>query len=379
MSTKKTIIYVWKSPYPWDIRVEKVCKSLNKEYNVIILARWGGEKNKEEIIDNITIRRVGFQKSSKVSTPLSINPLWKKEITKAVRDFKADLLIVREIMLGTISGKVARKLGIPVIMDMAENYPAVMKGWEHYNNSALKRLLNQKVKLPENTERVSTKLMDGIFFVCEENKNRIISEINYKGKAEVIYNTPPLNFFDFKRFEIDRPYKNIAYHGYINTERNLNTIVEIIENQSEFNFEIWGDGPVLNEIKSKAKTNKVKFHGSYKHSILKDIIITADFGILPFKVDNHINNTISNKLFDYMACGLPVLTSEAKPMIRLINNHNIGSYFNFDNSEEFLNEISKFNNEDFKEMGRNGIKFHQKKYNWEKDEEKLLSFVKGFI
>ena len=73
---RKKIIYVWKSPYPWDVRVEKICKSLSKEYEVLILARWGNEAKKAEQIDGVTIRRVGFREKSFKSVPLSFNPFW---------------------------------------------------------------------------------------------------------------------------------------------------------------------------------------------------------------------------------------------------------------------------------------------------------------
>ena len=217
---KKKVLYIWKSPYPWDVRVEKICKSLSKKYDVMILARWGGENKRTEYIDGIKVRRVGFKKNSKLSTPVSFNPYWKYEIERAINDYLPNLIIVREIMLGTVSGKLAKKYNIPIAMDMAENYPAIIKEWDNYKNSLLKRFLFQSLEISKRTEKNSLKYMNNVFVVCEENKDRLYEEYSYDdNKTVVIRNTPALNSYETER-DFSLPIK-LGYHGYINTERNL--------------------------------------------------------------------------------------------------------------------------------------------------------------
>jgi hypothetical protein len=124
---KKKVLYIWKGPYPWDVRTAKFCESLNNnDYDVHLLARWKDDKYEKEKINNIIVHRVGYKKNHKLSIPIPYNPIWKTAIQKKIKEILPDLIIVREIMLAEVSGKLAKKNNIPIIMDMAENYPAAM-------------------------------------------------------------------------------------------------------------------------------------------------------------------------------------------------------------------------------------------------------------
>jgi len=50
----------------------------------------------------------------------------------------------------------------------------------------------------------------------------------------------------------------------------------------------------------------------------------ASIGILPFLDTEHINITLANKLFDYMAAALPVVASDARPMRRVLTETGAG-------------------------------------------------------
>jgi glycosyltransferase involved in cell wall biosynthesis len=282
-------------------------------------------------------------------------------------------------MLGTVAGKVAKKSKIPVIMDMAENYPAVMKGWDKYSNSILKRFIFHRLDIPQKTEDISVKLMDGIYFVAEENRNRILDSYNHL-KSEVIYNTPKLSDYNFKRFKVEKEFKQISYHGFLNNERNFEIFLDAY-NSSKLNLdlELWGDGPSYEKLKANNKSNQVKLYGKYNHPELKEIIKSCDIGILPYKIDNHINNTISNKFFDYMANGIPIICSPAIPMKNIIDKHKLGLYFNLKTKIDVSNMINELSQINLKELGENGYNTFKNIYNWEEDEKKLLKFVKIFI
>lgn len=282
--------------------------------------------------------------------------------------------------LADISGKLAKKFNIPIIMDMAENYPAAMKLWKKYSNTFLKRLIYHKLDLPTWLERKSLKYMKGLIVVCDENGERVKDKYNYKNKIVTIYNTPSKDFFDFKRFEVDKTYTTIGYHGYINSDRNLEKCLLVGAKFKNFKFEIWGSGVLLEILKQKFADNKnIEFKGVYKIEQLKSIIKNTDIGLLPYSLNEHINNTISNKFFDYMACGIPVLTSKAKPMTKLIDENKIGYYCDFDSETEIFNVFSKLNEIEWKKLGENGFNTFQNEFNWENDKKKLKEFVEEYI
>lgn len=382
MKNKKKIFYIWKSAYPWDVRIEKICKTLfNQGYEPYVICKWEGENSEIEKIDGINIIRVGFNQNSKKYIPLPFNPYWKVEIEKLIIKYKPDLIFNREIILADISGKLAKKYNIPIIMDMAENYPAVIKNWKKYTNNIVKRLIFKKSNLVYKLEEKTTSLMDGIIVVCQENKQRLIDKYNLDSdKIEIIYNTPSKRFFNFKRFEDKREYKTIAYHGYINNERNLEEFLDVAKEFKDYDFHLWGKVTSDSQIELVFKNHdNIKFFGEYNLANLKEIIKQTDIGILPYVNDEHINNTISNKFFDYMANGIPVLCSNAKPMVELIDEISCGSYYNLSSEENIRDALTKLKNNNLDEMGKNGYDAFTNKYNWEEDEKKLIGFLESFI
>lgn len=381
MSNKKKIFYIWKSAYPWDVRIEKICSALVEfGFETYIICLWDGEEKQEETINGINILRVGFNQNKRNYLPIPYNPNWKKSIEQYIKSIKPDLIINREIILADISGKLAKKYEIPIIMDMAENYPAAMKLWKKYSDSLVKKLIYHQIDMPKWLEKKSLELMDGVIVVCDENGERIRNEYNYENYIETIYNTPSLNFFNFRRFDQERDYITISYHGYINTERNLDKVLSVGSKFNKLKFDIWGDGVLLEELKSKfAKFDNITFYGAYKLENLNNIIQSTDIGILPYSLNDHIHNTLSNKMFDYMACGIPVLTSQAKSMVNFIDKYDIGYYFDFEDEKNIEETFSKLSSLDWAAKAKNGLKAFQSEFNWENDKTKLREFLERFI
>ncbi|MER3329510.1 MAG: hypothetical protein RIF34_08040, partial [Candidatus Kapaibacterium sp.] len=249
---RKKIIYVWKSPYPWDVRVEKICKSLAKEYEVLILARWENEPKKAELIDGITVRRVGFREKSIKSIPLSFNRTWKKELETIIKGYKPDAIIVREIMLGTLVGKLGKKHNIPTIMDMAENYPAVIKLFKKYKQNILSRFLIHTLDLAKVVEKKSLKLIKNIIVVCDEQVDRLKSE-KYISNHNfcVVENTPPFE----ENTKIEKKFTKpiFGHHGNLTADKSvfefLQAVIELLNEGYVMEFHIMGNGEIYQETK----------------------------------------------------------------------------------------------------------------------------------
>jgi glycosyltransferase involved in cell wall biosynthesis len=223
----KKILYIWKGAYPWDVRAEKVCTALIKAgHEVYMLARWTGEELERETVDGINVIRVGYKRKPIDSLPLSLNPMWRKAIRSAIIETKPDLLIAREIMLARASGKIAHKFKLPMIIDMAEHYPAAMRGWEKYTKTFLRRLVTCYVKVPDRVEKSAVKVADGIMIVSPELTTRINREYGYPvDKIQVINNTPEKAWFEGVRIGCSNPVKEFAYHGFMTPDRNLDMMV----------------------------------------------------------------------------------------------------------------------------------------------------------
>ncbi len=386
----KKILYIWKGAYPWDVRVDKICKSLVKaNYNTTILCRWNNELLEKEEIEGLKIIRVGYKLKSSLTLPVPKNPIWQKSIQFTINDLKPDLIIVREIMLATDSAKVAKQKNIPIIMDMAENYPAAMKDWKKYRRTLLSKLLVHKLDIPEKVEKIAVKKMDGIITVCLEQNQRLISEYNYNSdKLCVVHNTPNIDQFPDYKTIFNNGKLVFGHHGFTTDEKSLVNFVKgfikAYDNDKNIELHIAGDGESITELKELASksiaSEKIIFTGKYEHNDLNKILNTYDVGILPYQLSNFNNFTIHNKIFDFFAFGLPVFVSKTNPFVRMINETNAGITVNCEDIEEISRNILLFKNQyDLKKMGNNGRLAFINKYNWENDFNNLLNFLQRYL
>lgn len=383
------ILYIWKGDYPWEVRIEKFCRALlESNHEVIILCRWSEGRPREEIIDGVRIIRIGHGKPFSHSTPVSPNPYWYKSIKENIINFRPELVIVREIMLAEAAGRLARNYDVPVIMDMAEHYPAVMRGWKKYYDRIIYRFLVHYMKVPEMFERRSVGLMDGIIAVCSENAERLVKQYGFPvHKMAIVQNTPDLKQFSEVKKGCNQPPIVFAYHGNVNSERNMVRFVRgfiIAANKDpEIKLEIAGIGEdtsqIIEMVNSSDVSSSFRMYGEFSHSDLTELYSRADIGVLPYKLDDHIHNTISNKFFDYLACGKPVLASPAAPMVRLIKETEAGVIADCDDENSIAEAILNFKNQDVEKLSENGMVAASEKYNWDVDKKTFLEFVEKYL
>jgi glycosyltransferase involved in cell wall biosynthesis len=385
----KRILYIWQAGYPWDVRVEKICLALRDNgFDVTLMARWKPGQAEKESIDGIHVIRVGYGLPSQASIPLSANPLWYKAIYQTVRELRPSIIIPREILLTEAAARAARELHIPVIMDMAEHYPAAIREWKKYTGNPLLRFLVQTAKIPDYIEKKAVRASDGIITVCQENSDRLAVQYTYPVEnLQVVNNTPSRALFNnFALSENPQPTR-FAHHGFLTEERGLSTFLRgfsLAKNKyPSIELTLAGDGESYNELQSLVKDLKladsVTLSGSYSYKDVLPMYEKTDIGVLPYRNDVFRNHSIPNKLFDYMACGKPLLVSQTKPTRRIVEETRAGIAVDCSQPETIAQGISNLLESDTISMGRNGRKAFLEQYNWEYDTAQLVQFIYRYL
>lgn len=382
------ILYVWKEPYPWDVRAEKVCSAFkDAKHNVYILARNGNEPSQRENIDGIQIIRVG-DKYSKLAVPTSLNPIWRHAIEQAIDEIKPQLVVVREMLLAEATAKVTKKKNIPIIMDMAENYPACMRDWKKYNKNMVSRFAVHTLKIPDKVEKNAVAMMDGIFVVCEEQVERLNEQYAFKPEnTAVVHNTPMLGKFDTSKRK--REFKSpltLTHHGFLSAEKDITNLLlgfNLIASHIDAKLVIAGDGECFNDYKALLEKcenkEQIIMLGKYNYAELPNILHNTNIGVIPYQISDFNNYTIHNKVFDYFAAGIPVLASQVKPLERLLNETKSGIASDFTTPENAAQAIKNMIESDLPQMAENATLAAQNKYNWNVDAKNLLTFTEQYI
>jgi glycosyltransferase involved in cell wall biosynthesis len=387
---------IYAEDYPWDVRVEKILGGLASHgHNVSLVCRNLNRRDKKEQIGNILCLRVlspgiGSLGQYVYSLPAFFNPIWKSAIRKGISDNQIDLVIVRDLPLAPLALNEAKHAGIPCIVDMAENHPEMWKQVGLNDRWKVRSFILKNPYLAKKMEFIVANSSAVIFVVVEEMRSHLLSLGANPDNVYVISNTPELENVDAslipKRVTQNKKYLDFVYTGFITKRRGLDRVIESLSTLKNMTplprLQIIGNGDYIDELKEITQSfqceSQIRFHGWVDHRKLTSMIAKFDVGIIPHPKNGHTDNTIPNKIFDYMAAGKPVLVSNARPLERMVKKLNCGIVYVDGSIDSMANAIRAFSNWDCNfVMGLNGYNAVILHYNWQKDFKRVLQVVES--
>lgn len=401
----KNIGMVLQSNFLPDIRVEKESRALLEAgYNVFLLARYSKGQRKEETIEGVRVRRVNVIAGSLLEKLHSLrfyltfkNSFWKNEIEKFITDFDVGVLHIHDLRLVKTGVEVAKKNNLLTIADLHENYPEALQVWKSNNKKTkIKDFLLSPLKGLErwkNYERKCVEEVDKVIIVVEEARKRLLKYGIPKKKITVISNVVDIdNFTNINTDEnITQKYKNyfvISYIGGFGPHRGIDCTIEAMK---YLKGTIEGIRMVLVGDKNKNYMKELKqlalkydvyelidFVGWQPFEKIPSYIRASDVCLVPHNKNPHTNATIPHKLFQYMLEGKPVVVSSCKPLRRVIEETDSGLVFEAGNKKDLADKIiDLYNNENLRrELGKNGKKAVQRRYNWRMESKKLINLYR---
>ncbi len=380
------ILYIQQMSLPDEVRTEKICRSLTRSgHNVTVISRWLPGMAEREEFQGYTVVRVGFEKYLHLYDPIPYSPFWTYKINEIAEEIRPDCIISRDIFLTSCSKSVAKKYGAPLLNDMAEHYPAAMHGWRKYQQNFFSRLIVNTLRVPDFIEKASVFAANGIIVVCEEQVERLHKQYGFpKELMSVVHNTPEIAELSILPNDFSGNI-TFAHHGYCTQQRNLNTFLRgfaiAYATYPHIRAEFIGEGetmPELRAIVSEIGNSCFCSSSGYRLAELPALLSRASIGVIPYKDDEFINHTISNKVFDYLAAGRPIFTSNAKPLKRIVEETQAGISWDCSTPESVAEGIAHILQSDLQKMSNNGRNWAKEKYNWSVDEHSLLEFLGRF-
>ena len=331
------ILYIWDSDYPWDIRVDKICSSLvNSDNHVWIAARNLNKQARIEKVNGVNIHRLPIWNNDKLnytfSFPVFFNPVWKNFLDQIIIHEEIKIIIVRDLPMAIAGIWAGKKHQIPVIFDMAEDYVAMIRDIWKYRKFHGLNLIVRNPYLAQIIERYVIRHIDHILVVVDEAKKVIERNDGDMKKVTIVSNTPILRSKNDNSLHSDEILKyikdhySVIYTGGIQLGRGLQNVINaipiLIKKIPDFLFVVVGDGYATETIKKMIDTVGVEKYvlwiGWSEHRFLHQYIKACRVGIIPHHRTEHTDTTIPNKIFDYMAAGIPVVSSNAIPLKRII-------------------------------------------------------------
>jgi glycosyltransferase involved in cell wall biosynthesis len=392
---------ILQSKFPPDIRVEKEARSLIEAgHNIYLLSLEINGRAKEEKMNGINIIRVNPSKNllhvtfGAVPFILSFKDIfWAKAIEDTIQKYNIDIIHVHDLLLVKTALSVANKYKIPVIADLHENYPEAVKAWRKKRNNWKDKLLSiiQPIWRWRRFEKRTLKHVDKIITVVEEAKEHYIKDCDISAeKITVVMNTEDIKKFSELKLDhkLISKYKNnfiISYIGGFGPHRGIDTIIrampKILQEISNAKLLLVGgksskkfDDEISKLIKELDIKDSIVFTGWVDFKTVPSYIALSDVCLVPHHASGHTNTTIPHKLFQYMAMKKPVVVTDCKPLKRIVEESNSGIVIPSGSHHELAKAIIKlYKNKHYaKELGENGRKTVEEKYNWQSDAKKLI-------
>lgn len=396
------VLHVWDSEYPWDVRAEKVSRCLTDAGHAVhMVARNRRADPTEERLDEAVVHRLapwrwaGSRVDAACQFPAFFNPRWSGLIRRTARRIDADVIVVRDLPLAPTAIRVGRRLGVPVVLDMAENYPAMIRAiYEHGRQRPLDHLVRNPAAV-QAIERWVLARIDHVVVVVEESGERLEALGLAPDAITVARNTPPRSRVEsIPKKDLDsepsgngRPLR-LVYLGLMEAPRGLEVVIdglaELASDGAEVSLDLIGNGRDLELFRARVGrldlTDRVVFHGFRPYEEALRTVADADVGLVPHIANESWNTTIPNKLFDYMAAGLPVITSDARPAARIVRETGAGAVYESRDPADFASAVSALRDAGSRrKAGASGQRAVREEYNWENDGARLVEAVERLV
>lgn len=392
------LTHVWDFEYPWDVRAEKVSQALTAAgWGVDLVARNTGRRPLREELPEATVHRMpparwlGDRLDRATMFPAFFNPRWRHLIERTALATAARAIVVRDLPLAPTAILVGRSLRIPVVLDMAENYPAMMRSlWE----TGTQRPLDWVVRNPAlvaAVERWTLRHIDHVLVVVEESGARLNALGLPASRITVVGNTPwARRLRDVPpRVHADRGPLRLGYLGLLERPRGIETLLRALARLRDagepVECTIVGDGMDRWRFEALADALQltapvVRFTGRLPHAEALAAVADADIGLVPHLAVEAWNTTIPNKLFDYMAAGLPVVTSNARPAARIVEETGAGLVYDDTDDAGLAAAIRALRPAaERQRLGDAGRAAIASRYHFEQDAQRLHDALTGVI
>lgn len=381
------ILYIFQDEYPWDVRVEKITNSLAAVHAVDVLCRNRGSLLPEEQVGKVMVHRVGGSGLAAIKGfPAFFSPWWISAGLSIIRNRKIDLLIVRDLPLCPLALLLRAITDVPVIFDMAEDYPAMIEDTWRYRGPGPADYLIRNPRLLRTMENLVLARVDETWVVSAASRDRVMAKTKRQSQARIVGNTPTIDILDMEP-GADCGSLSVVYTGFIDATRGLDTVVRAValarREKLHVTLNVVGTGDALDGIRQLVDelevADLVTFHGWRSQPELRSIIAASSVGVVPHRVTAHTNTTLPNKIFDYMALAKPVIVSNARALEDVVAEAGCGLAFQDGDPGSLVSCLRKLQSAELRQqMGDSGRRHVREQLNWSRDEAVLLEAVSGF-
>ena len=205
-------------------------------------------------------------------------------------------------------------LGVPLLLDLHEDMP------EFFRDRFAAPVLRPLLPIVVATTRASAAIADHIVTVHEPLRRLSIERGVPPDKIDVVMNSADARLFDPARHE-RRPFMSdgvlrLIHHSNFQRIYGLDGAIEGLARVQglEWRLDVYGDGPWRPQIEAAIRRtgtgDRVTLHGRVPMDDLPALLARADVGLVPSVDEPYLAYSLSTKLLEYAAMGVPMVATD---------------------------------------------------------------------
>lgn len=303
-----------------------------------------------------------------------------------LESFEPNLIICSEMLPVFAALRYKRiKRDVKIILDITEWYPENVA----FKLNGIKRWIKYlQLFLP-------------YIFILQKVDHIIIGEQSKKSRYDLLaFNKPKtivgyypvLKYFNYKKPDLGKEKIIFGYAGVLTFERGITNLLKVTDTiakkyqDKKIKLLIFGKFTYQNEEKEfhqlliKYRSIEVEFVDWLDYDKMSSVIERMDICFDLRKRNFIYNSSLPIKIFEYMACGKPIIYSDIKPIRDEIDIDKHGLLVNPDNDDEIINAVEKYlqNPELVERHSKNSRKLIEEEKNWENECLKLIKVINNF-